>query len=953
MRQHQLRGTVEVIDDCTFQVSNLDMLAGEDVYWWGADGESMNQLMGGRRMSADSLVGNYSSQDMVVKLLPGLTWDNATVLGVWSEKMAGDYGHVVLQPEGGWPSSLSPSSPVETGNVTWTFNESALNGSFPPRNASNLTNGSWPLNATEANRTAFSNLTSGGMGLNGTMGASGNLTANGTLDSNQSSGSNITLPESSPSPSETLPLGPLRGAPQPTSFDSCIELGPKLRLRWTVDRENNSIDIGLEGALGDQEFMALGWAVPGALKNYMGHADVVVAGFDASRRPYAEDYFVTALAVCNVNTGSPQGVCPDADFAGPNRTVSNVELVYAQQMDGVTLVRYRRPLISPDREFDNDIDPDQEQPLIWATAASKHPSPFTSTKFPMPLFHGTEYQRNYGEAFLAVGKHFDLCMGPLDASRFGVRENRVGTVVAKKGVPLLVGVGNATSYVNPPNPGKSLYVSGQESPVLQVERGVTTNFTVAAGPAYPVYITDDPVGGAGLLNTSAGHVYAGGPQAYGTVAVPYRLSWTPNHTTPDTVYYQAWSERKMGWQISVVDGGFTDMYPNMATLADGKVNLYWALHYDSISFAVRGLRPSNWLAIAFGSGMVNSNSYVGWLDGDIPRVSTYWMDAHDPSGLHPVKEMLTNQRVSVSGGYISFEFTRLLRIPGSRNEIDPESLLRVVWAYGDAWTTGTLTSKHMHTAMSSDVTLINLRLGVAQVEHLQPVFVVHGFIMFLAWGVLLPGGAIAARYMKDWTGDIWFKVHVYSQTTGLVMAGLGLLFAMGELKGLNLYTTHAKIGMVVLVFGVLQPINAALRPEKPIPGEKPSMPREIWQTLHHWLGRGAMLLSLVAMLSGLVQLNQREDMRSDSVAGLMGGLLVWVTALFAFVVYKEYKSSEARPPVQGAVRIDSQEPEHWTNGESNSVLDPDADEGHARGLSPPRHHSRREEKTSEIQLETL
>lgn len=56
----------------------------------------------------------------------------------------------------------------------------------------------------------------------------------------------------------------------------------------------------------------------------------------------------------------------------------------------------------------------------------------------------------------------------------------------------------------------------------------------------------------------------------------------------------------MGWQISVVDGGFTDMYPNMATLADGKVILYWALHYDSISFAVRGTRPSNWLAIAFG-----------------------------------------------------------------------------------------------------------------------------------------------------------------------------------------------------------------------------------------------------------------------------------------------------------------------------------------------------------------
>jgi hypothetical protein len=42
------------------------MLAGEDVYWWGADGESMEELMQGRRLSGEPLVGNYSSQDMVV-----------------------------------------------------------------------------------------------------------------------------------------------------------------------------------------------------------------------------------------------------------------------------------------------------------------------------------------------------------------------------------------------------------------------------------------------------------------------------------------------------------------------------------------------------------------------------------------------------------------------------------------------------------------------------------------------------------------------------------------------------------------------------------------------------------------------------------------------------------------------------------------------------------------------
>merc|ERR1719502_1392614 len=35
-------------------------------------------------------------------------------------------------------------------------------------------------------------------------------------------------------------------APQPTHFDNCLQLSPRLRLRWTVDAAADSIELGLE-----------------------------------------------------------------------------------------------------------------------------------------------------------------------------------------------------------------------------------------------------------------------------------------------------------------------------------------------------------------------------------------------------------------------------------------------------------------------------------------------------------------------------------------------------------------------------------------------------------------------------------------------------------------------------------------------------------------------------------
>ncbi|KAM1523712.1 hypothetical protein ACFX10_008390 [Malus domestica] len=44
MLQHQLCGSIQIIDDCSFKVSDFDMLPGSDVHWWGAAAPDFTNL---------------------------------------------------------------------------------------------------------------------------------------------------------------------------------------------------------------------------------------------------------------------------------------------------------------------------------------------------------------------------------------------------------------------------------------------------------------------------------------------------------------------------------------------------------------------------------------------------------------------------------------------------------------------------------------------------------------------------------------------------------------------------------------------------------------------------------------------------------------------------------------------------------------------------------------------
>jgi hypothetical protein len=80
----------------------------------------------------------------------------------------------------------------------------------------------------------------------------------------------------------------------------------------------------------------------------------------------------------------------------------------------------------------------------------------------------------------------------------------------------------------------------------------------------------------------------------------------------------------------------------------------------------------------------------------------------------------------------------------------------------------------------------------------------HGALNLFAWGVLLPIGAIVARYCRRWD-PLWFYLHTGIQFVGFILGLAGIV------AGVSLYNkiqanvpAHRGLGIFVLVLGILQ-----------------------------------------------------------------------------------------------------------------------------------------------------
>ncbi|XP_037077644.1 LOW QUALITY PROTEIN: protein Skeletor, isoforms B/C-like [Pollicipes pollicipes] len=384
-----------------------------------------------------------------------------------------------------------------------------------------------------------------------------------------------------------------------------LDSDSSLEVRWAVAGE--SIVMQLVSNIEDGQYMSFGLSGDSARSKMLG-ADVVVTWLNrATGQGYAHDYHLEARAQCAGGRGS----CPDAKTRGGK---NDVRLLNSALINGFSMLTFQRPLAGGDAN-DLAIFTNGSQQVIWAIGPvnSAGETSYHSKRTQGDLF--VDFGRTpiwncavagSGSAAAsssragsrpattpAPAKPWKIPSIKCDEPEDRVYYAQIGPTGGARGYNAITGrVGWGLAW----------YINGLLIPEINVVRGKTYTFVVEGGldpdrsaKFHPFYITDDAEGGYEFKSQAERanvRVFAGvsldrngkaQPTATGRLCSwkenpsepadahgsfgayqrtlqlvceegqPGILQWTPDQNTPDTVYYQCFTHRYLGWKINVVD----------------------------------------------------------------------------------------------------------------------------------------------------------------------------------------------------------------------------------------------------------------------------------------------------------------------------------------------------------------------------------------------------------------
>jgi len=186
--------------------------------------------------------------------------------------------------------------------------------------------------------------------------------------------------------------------------------------------------------------------------------------------------------------------------------------------------------------------------------------------------------------------------------------------------------------------------------------------------------------------------------------------------------------------------------------------------------------------------------------------------------------------------------------------------------------------------------LENIVVGVDPAQagnSLRRTHMIHASLMMISWGFLLPSGTILAKFFKHRPDGLWFKLHRAIQSFGLLLAIIGWIIALMNFNvfldvGFRNYQ-HGICGMVVMILGILQPLNAIARPHLPKDGEEKAFKRKAWEIVHRGSGWAAVLLAVPTIWLGTLSLPNPSDTTLLQIgygSGCIGGLLLLLIYIF-------------------------------------------------------------------------
>lgn len=329
-------------------------------------------------------------------------------------------------------------------------------------------------------------------------------------------------------------------------------------------------------------------------------------------------------------------------------------------------------------------------------------------------------------------------------------------------------------------------------------------------------------------------------------------------------------------------------YSNMSTLICSPVWNSFVLRYfqsdDSVTIVLSGTYTTGWVGLGFSKDgvMVGSSAIVGWVENSgRGSIKQFLLQGYSPAEVVVNKGELQFTEVPPvvvyhkGAIYVAFQLKFALRL--TRQQI--------ILAKSD------ITPIQNRLPIHNDKRSITVEFSSGTVTHASANFEKlkrnHGILNVIGWGILLPCGAIVARYFKRLDPQ-WYYLHTSIQFVGFVIGLLG--FAAGRYlynKTHANFQVHRGIGIFVVLLSMLQVTAFFLRPEKQ------SKIRKYWNWYHHWVGRFALFFGAVNILLG-VQFGGAGTVWKIGYGFLIAILLVTVIALEIFFRLKgSQKGDEA------------------------------------------------------------
>jgi hypothetical protein len=270
---------------------------------------------------------------------------------------------------------------------------------------------------------------------------------------------------------------------------------------------------------------------------------------------------------------------------------------------------------------------------------------------------------------------------------------------------------------------------------------------------------------------------------------------------------------------------------------------------DDVSFVVTFAASSGWFALGVSSdgSMTSGGEGSDVVVCDSAGAKRYWItNKSPPSG-----------GVAVDGAVCEFangegvlSFTRALKASGAkqRDMLGAGSETTLIYAHG----TPAAMAYHSGNRGSVGVDLAS-GSGSGIVATPVPGLVwAHALLMLLSWGMLLPAGVVVARTQRNNPAKVqgaplWFGLHRILQYSGWTLQLAGFAIILAQKNGSHFQSSatvglvHMFFGLVIVIVGTLQPLNAFFRPHPTDPEGNKTANRKKWEMLHKGCGYFAVM----------------------------------------------------------------------------------------------------------------